>query len=79
MSIDTDHPGTPPGTSPGSPPGTPTGADAADRPHPALEPDPAEAPVHGVRVDRVVFGVTAAIALAFVAWGFLSTSPRDAA
>jgi choline/carnitine/betaine transport len=78
MSIDTDQSGTAPGTT-STPPGTPPGAGPDDRPHPALEPDPAEAPVHGVRVDRVVFGVTAAIALAFVAWGFLSTGTLDSA
>ncbi len=46
------------------------GSPAAD--HPALE-NPVEE--HAVRggLDRVVFGVTAALALGFLAWGFLDT------
>ena len=42
--------------------------------HPALPtPTVVEQHARGHRVDSVVFGVTAAIALAFVVWGFLST------
>ena len=48
--------------------------DALDALHPALDPvieeHPAEEPQ---KVDTIVFGVTAAIAIAFVLWGFLST------
>ena len=45
-----------------------------DNVHPALEtPVVVEDNARGSRIDRVVFGVTAAIALAFVAWGFLDT------
>jgi choline/carnitine/betaine transport len=46
----------------------------SDNVHPALEtPVVVEDNARGSKVDRVVFGVTAAIALAFVAWGFLDT------
>ncbi len=41
--------------------------------HPALEPAAVEASEGGGRIDKVVFGVTAAVALGFVAWGFLDT------
>ena len=42
--------------------------------HPALEtPVVVERHARGHRIDALVFGVTAVIALAFVAWGFLST------
>ena len=48
--------------------------------HPALdrviEEHPAEEPQ---KVDRIVFGVTAAIAVGFVLWGFLSTSTLSSA
>jgi choline/carnitine/betaine transport len=45
-----------------------------DTVHPALEtPVVVEDNARGSKIDRVVFGVTAAIALAFVAWGFLDT------
>ncbi|MGY1725508.1 BCCT family transporter [Geodermatophilus sp. SYSU D01062] len=41
-------------------------------PHPAIaEPPPPAADAHG-RLDRVVFTVAAVLALAFVAWGFVS-------
>ena len=54
--------------------------DRDDSPHPALE-----APVQessgreGVTLDKVVFGVTAAIALGFVVWGFVDTGSLGAA
>ncbi|HEU4515181.1 MAG TPA: BCCT family transporter [Nocardioidaceae bacterium] len=57
-----------------SPPGEDT------RPHPALE-DPVSdeaSPATGT-VDKVVFGVTAAIAVGFVVWGFLNTESLGAA
>jgi choline/carnitine/betaine transport len=41
--------------------------------HPALERPVPEHPERSGRMDWVVFGVTAAIAIAFVAWGFLNT------
>ncbi|HET6653306.1 MAG TPA: BCCT family transporter [Nocardioides sp.] len=42
--------------------------------HPALDtPVIVDENARGSKVDRVVFGVTAVIALAFVAWGFLDT------
>ena len=50
---------------------TPTPNDEV--PHPALERSIPEKPERGHRIDKVVFGVTAAIAIAFVAWGFLNT------
>ncbi|GAB3079466.1 BCCT family transporter [Pedococcus soli] len=54
--------------------------EALDTPHPALDPvieeHPAEEPQ---KVDTIVFGVTAAIAIAFVLWGFLSTDTLSAA
>ena len=46
----------------------------ADDPlHPALEQSFSDTPGHGSKIDRVVFGVTAAIAIGFVVWGFLDT------
>ncbi len=45
-----------------------------DSEHPALENPIEEHEVSG-RLDKVVFGVTAALALGFVAWGFLDTDP----
>jgi choline/carnitine/betaine transport len=43
--------------------------------HPALEdPVPDDASPSTGRVDKVVFGVTAAIAVGFLAWGFLHTA-----
>jgi choline/carnitine/betaine transport len=48
-------------------------------PHPALDVEP-EAEAHRPQVvDRVVFGVTAAIAIAFLAWGFLDTASLSSA
>ncbi|HEU5455672.1 MAG TPA: BCCT family transporter, partial [Nocardioides sp.] len=64
MSIDTR----PTQTSDGPP------SPATDVVHPALEtPVVVDENARGSKIDRVVFGVTAAIALAFVAWGFLDT------
>ena len=42
-------------------------------PHPALD-VPAPPPVQRHGVDKIVFGVTAVLALAFLAWGFISTT-----
>ncbi len=48
--------------------------------HPALEtPVVVDHNARGSKVDRVVFGVTAVIALAFVAWGFLHTDSLGSA
>jgi choline/carnitine/betaine transport len=48
--------------------------DATDS-HPALHtPDPDPAHERKGRLDKVVFGVTAVLAVAFVLWGFLNTS-----
>ena len=61
-------------------PHQPSIPDRDDSPHPALE-----APVQessgreGVTLDKVVFGVTAAIALGFVVWGFVDTGSLGAA
>src|SRR5688500_20321678 len=44
-------------------------------PHPALDlPVDSEAQASHRGLDKVVFGVTAAIAVAFLVWGFVSTS-----
>ena len=48
-------------------------------PHPALDValgEKAEANEAKRRLDLVVFGVTAAIAIGFLIWGFVSTAPR---
>jgi choline/carnitine/betaine transport len=48
-------------------------------PHPALDVDP-EAEAHRPQVvDKIVFGVTAALAIAFLAWGFLDTASLSSA
>ncbi|MGZ8735991.1 MAG: BCCT family transporter [Nocardioides sp.] len=47
--------------------------------HPALEQPVAEPSARGSKIDKVVFGVTAVIAVAFVAWGFLDTKSLGAA
>nr|WP_206053931.1 BCCT family transporter [Nocardioides iriomotensis] len=48
--------------------------------HPALEtPVVLDENARGSKIDKVVFGVSAAIALAFVAWGFLSTDTLGSA
>ncbi len=41
--------------------------------HPALDVHVEEAGHHRAGLDKVVFGVSAAIAVAFLAWGFVST------
>ncbi|GAA1773429.1 BCCT family transporter [Nocardioides hankookensis] len=51
-----------------SPPSEPT------QQHPALDQPVEEAAARPGGLDRVVFGVTAAIAIAFLVWGFVSTS-----
>ena len=53
---------------------SPPGRETENTTHPALE-DPVteEASPTTGRVDKVVFGVTAAMALGFLAWGFLHT------
>ncbi len=86
MSTDTrtDHPTTPDGTAPGGPPRTradeaPGTTTAEDAPHPVLGIDVVEQPSRGSSVDKVVFGVVATIAVAFVAWGFLSTETLGSA
>ncbi|QKE82809.1 BCCT family transporter [Arthrobacter sp. NEB 688] len=52
---------------------------ADEAPHPVLGIDVVEQTARGSSVDKVVFGVVAAIAVAFVAWGFLSTDTLSAA
>ncbi|GIL37333.1 choline transporter [Phycicoccus sp. DTK01] len=52
---------------------------ADEAPHPVLGIDVVEQTARGATVDKVVFGVVAAIAVAFVAWGFLSTDTLSAA
>jgi choline/carnitine/betaine transport len=47
-------------------------ADAA--PHPAVAPPPSAVADRSGSLDRVVFGISAVVALAFLAWGFLSPS-----
>ncbi|GAB6985465.1 BCCT family transporter [Nocardioides pyridinolyticus] len=47
-------------------------------PHPALD-QPVEATTAAGGLDKVVFGVTAAIAVAFLLWGFVSTSSLGSA
>lgn len=54
-------------------PAEPSPATAEETPHPVIGIDVVEHTSRGSAVDKVVFGVTAAIAVAFVAWGFLST------
>jgi choline/carnitine/betaine transport len=54
---------------------TPTERATSPAPHPALEdPITEEASPTTGRVDKVVFGVTAALALGFLLWGFASTA-----
>lgn len=56
------------------------GLETPEATHPALDPvieeHPADEPQ---KIDTVVFGVTAAIAVAFVLWGFLSTDSLSSA
>ena len=61
-------------------PHQPSIPDRDDSPHPALEAPVAESSGReGVTLDKVVFGVTAAIALGFVVWGFVDTGSLGAA
>ncbi|MDF2146050.1 BCCT family transporter [Knoellia sp. p5-6-4] len=56
------------------------GAPIDDAPHPALDLDLEEHPAdEPQRLDKVVFGITAALAIGFVLWGFLSTSTLSSA
>jgi choline/carnitine/betaine transport len=53
---------------------------AADRiPHPALDVEPEVQRAGQGGVDKVVFGVSAVVALAFLAWGMISTSSLSSA
>jgi len=76
--VTTHHPAGQP-TEPSAAPRRQTVTDAVRRatadplPHPALDREVEEATPDRPGVDRVVFGVTAALALAFLAWGFVST------
>ncbi len=57
-----------------------TSTDHSPDPHPALEAPLAENHGQGRRaLDQVVFGVSAVIALAFVAWGFVDTASLGSA
>jgi choline/carnitine/betaine transport len=58
----------------------PSTPDRNEPPHPALEaPVPESSGRERVTLDKVVFGVTAALALGFVAWGFVDTGSLGAA
>ncbi|KAA1428704.1 BCCT family transporter [Nocardioides antri] len=48
-------------------------------PHPALDVEPEAARGEQGGLDRIVFGVSAAVALAFLAWGMISTSSLSSA
>lgn len=48
-------------------------------PHPALDVEPAAHRPHQGGLDRVVFGVSAAVAVAFLLWGMISTSSLSTA
>ncbi len=51
-----------------------------DNPHPALDPVITEHEANAPqKVDTIVFGVTAVIAISFVLWGFLSTDTLSSA
>ena len=57
-----------------------TGENTLDDPHPALDLNIDEHPAdEPQKLDKIVFGVTAAIAIGFVLWGFLSTSTLSSA
>ncbi len=47
--------------------------DLPDEPHPALDAAIEPSVPHEKGLDKLVFGVTALISLAFLAWGFVST------
>jgi choline/carnitine/betaine transport len=61
-------------TSPGAPAGSTEGSGATAVPHPAVAQPPRALADRSGSLDRVVFGTSAVVALAFVAWGFLSPS-----
>ncbi len=48
-------------------------------PHPALDVNPDERSQRPQAIDKVVFGVTATVAVAFLAWGFLDTASLSTA
>ena len=66
-----------PETGSGPVPGPP-GAGSSDLDHPALESPVEEQNVAG-GLDRVVFGVTAALAIGFLVWGFVDTGSLGSA
>jgi hypothetical protein len=53
-------------------PAHPTASEASSGAHPAVAQPPPSPADRGGSLDRAVFGVSAVIALAFVAWGFAS-------
>jgi choline/carnitine/betaine transport len=53
-------------------PSAPASTDTPQSDHPALE-SPVEDHLGGDGLDRVVFGITAALAVGFLVWGFLDT------
>ena len=50
-----------------------------DDPHPALDAAIEQGEPRGSGLDKVVFGVTAVIAVAFLAWGLISTASLSSA
>ncbi len=48
-------------------------------PHPALDLDPDEKSQRPQSLDKIVFGVTATVAVAFLAWGFIDTASLSSA
>ncbi|MCW2808412.1 MAG: choline/carnitine/betaine transporter [Marmoricola sp.] len=54
-------------------PSAPASTDTTQSDHPALE-SPVEDHLGGGGLDRVVFGITAALAVGFLVWGFVDTS-----
>ncbi|HET9499880.1 MAG TPA: BCCT family transporter [Marmoricola sp.] len=58
--------------------GAPSGGAGIDQVHPALDfPVDEDQRRHNSSLDKVVFGVTSTIAVAFIVWGFLDTSGLD--
>ncbi|MCW2837712.1 MAG: choline/carnitine/betaine transporter, partial [Marmoricola sp.] len=53
-------------------PSAPASTDTTQSDHPALE-SPVEDHRGGGGLDRVVFGITAALAVGFLVWGFVDT------
>src|SRR3954454_5442284 len=60
-------------------PGIPTAVDPATDQHPAIAEPPVPVADEKGSLDRMVFAVSAVVALAFVAWGFLSPGGLGAA